>query len=102
MIKSKAYYSAITASDTSWLKAPRQTFRTGKIIFRRLRRCSERFKNKDRFEKQATWPIGHDPVWQNVNIEIYRYRGRFGPLKKSITLPMPSVGRDIEIRLPNR
>jgi hypothetical protein len=59
-------------------------------------------KDTTRFEKIAAYPISSDPIWQKVQIEVYRYRAPFGPLKKSITLPMPSVGKNIEIRLPNR
>jgi hypothetical protein len=59
-------------------------------------------KDNARFEKIASYPISNDAIWQNVKIDVYRYRGSFGPLKKSITLPMPSVGKTIKIPLPNR
>jgi hypothetical protein len=59
-------------------------------------------RDNTRFEKIASYPISNNLVWQNVKIDVYRYRGNFGPLKKSITLSMPSVGKNLKIPLPNR
>ena len=59
-------------------------------------------KQKNNFENIASYPISSDAVWKNVTIDVYRYRGHLGPLKKSVTFPMPSVGKDVTIPLPNR
>jgi len=54
------------------------------------------------FEKMQSYSISSDPVWRDVELVVYRYRGQFGLVKDTLKLPMPSVGQDVEIKLPGR
>jgi hypothetical protein len=52
------------------------------------------------FEKLAGYPIGDNPVWQNVRLEVYRYKGKMARSRNSLIIPVPSLGRDIEVTVP--
>jgi len=52
------------------------------------------------FEKLASWPISDDPAWNGVYLEVFRYNGPVTNNQTTLKIPMPSMGRDIEIALP--
>ncbi len=54
------------------------------------------------FEKLASNPIGDNPVWKNVRLEVYHYKGKIVRSRSTLTIPVPSMGRDIEVTLPAR
>ncbi len=54
------------------------------------------------FERLMDFPIDNGPVWNGVHLEVYRYRGPLADSRQTLTIPMPSMGRDIEVTLPKK
>lgn len=52
------------------------------------------------FDKLATFPIGNNPVWKDVQLEVYHYKGKVPRSRNTLILPVPSMNRDIQITLP--
>jgi hypothetical protein len=54
------------------------------------------------FERLMNFPVSNNPVWNGVYCEVYRYKGPLSISRNTLTIPMPSVGRNIEVVLPNK
>ncbi len=54
-----------------------------------------------RFELVESWPLRcDDPIWDDVELRLYRYRDAPPRTSKTITLPIPVLGREITVDLP--
>jgi hypothetical protein len=62
----------------------------------------ETLQNPAVFERLADFPIGSGPAWKDVRLILYRYRGRMPVAARSVLIPVPSIGREVEISLPER
>ncbi len=59
-------------------------------------------RKKKLFRKLAEFPVSprrEDKIWGNVKLQVYRYRGRLKRKSETIKIPIPSMGRDIYIKL---
>ena len=55
----------------------------------------------DRFDLLRSWPLDcPDPAWSDVDLRLYIYRDCPPRTADRITLPMPSMGRDVTLSLP--
>ena len=55
-----------------------------------------------RFQLVHSWPLRcGDPAWNNVELRLYAYPTCPPRQTKTITFPMPSMGREITLTLPN-
>ncbi len=60
--------------------------------------------NKHLFSKIAEFPISgrkDDKIWHNVRLQVFRYRGRLKLELRTIKIPVPSMGQDIEVQIGN-
>jgi hypothetical protein len=58
-------------------------------------------KQNPDFEKIASYPVGDDDVWKGVTLDVYRYNGKITPQTDTLIIPIPSMGRNVKIKLPS-
>jgi hypothetical protein len=76
-----------TDEDLSWDTPPR-------LMLRGL------VNDTARFEKVFTQSMKcEDPIWDDVNLVTYRYKNAPPRRSDTITLPIPAMGRNLELRL---
>ena len=56
-----------------------------------------------RFRRVASWPLRcGDPAWDAVELQVYEYPSCPPRASDTLTFSMPSMGRDVTLRLPPR
>ncbi|MCA9255565.1 MAG: glycosyltransferase family 39 protein, partial [Phycisphaerales bacterium] len=57
--------------------------------------------DSSRFALRGDWPLAcDDPDWSDVSLRVYEYLACPGRTTDRITIPVPAMGRDVEIELP--